>query len=183
MVTDSPPEPPARLNADNARPRDGGGHFVRNIDTARRDAAIAEQRSRSWSWRAIAEHHGMAIPSCHEAYHRALAEVITPAGETARATELEKLDRLERSVLAVLERDHIVVQHGKVITDPVTGGPMSDDGPVVSAAATLMRIGESRRKLLGLDAPATAVVDSTVRYEVVGLDATPAVESAVTVDG
>ena len=61
------------------------------------------------------------------------------------------------------------MQHGKVITDPATGGAMLDDGPVVSAAATLMRIGESRRKLLGLDAPATAVVDSTVRYEVVGV--------------
>ena len=142
---------------------------MRSIDTARRDAVIAEQRSRSWSWRTIAEHHGMAISSCYEAYQRALAEVITPAAETVRSTELEKLDRLERSVLAVLERDHIVVQHGKVITDPATGGPMSDDGPVVSAAATLMRIGESRRKLLGLDAPATAVVDSTVRYEIVGV--------------
>jgi hypothetical protein len=189
-VTDTPDSPTPdqgptepqtdRTQAERAadQSRSGDGKWARSLDTAKRDAAIAEDRSRSMSWRAIADKHGMAISSCHEAYHRALSEVITPAGEDARKTELEKLDRAEAKVLEVLERRHLTVSHGRVIRLAVDGEdgpgePLEDDGPIMQAAATLIRISESRRKLLGLDAPAQVVTDSTVRYEVTGLDAAP----------
>jgi hypothetical protein len=45
-----------------------------------------------------------------------------------------------------------------------------DDGPVLSAIDRLVRISESRRKLLGLDQPAKMNVSGGLTYEVVGID-------------
>jgi hypothetical protein len=47
---------------------------------------------------------------------------------------------------------------------------MQDDGPVLSAIDRIVRISESRRKLLGLDQPAKTQVSGGVTYEVVGIN-------------
>lgn len=84
--------------------------------------------------------------------------------------ELERLDRLYTKVERILDKFHVTVQFGKVIT--VDGGPLEDDGPVLAAVDRLVKIedarrrnGERRAKLLGLDAA------QRVSMEVVTLDA------------
>ena len=142
---------------------------MRSIQTAERDAEAARLRSRSMSYRQIAAALGIDVAAAHAAVQRALHDTLAePAGDV-RALELEKLDRAERAVLAVLERRHLTVSHGKVIS--VGGEPLEDDAPVLAAADRLVRISESRRKLLGLDSPVKVNLSGGVKYEVVGVDA------------
>ena len=61
--------------------------------------------------------------------------------------ELERLDDLERRAREVM-----------------------NDGRVLLAIDRLLRIGERRAKLLGLDTPMPAQAGVAVRYEVVGVD-------------
>lgn len=71
--------------------------------------------------------------------------------------ELERLTRLYAKVEKILDKFHVTVQFGKVIT--IDGEPLEDDGPVLAAVDRLVKIedarrrnGERRAKLLGLDA-------------------------------
>lgn len=91
-----------------------------------------------------------------------------------RQLELDRLDALYLAVWAVLLRKHPYVSGGKVveITNEVTGekAQLMDDGPTLAAVDRLVRIGESRRKLLGLDAPVRVEASGTVRYVVDGVN-------------
>lgn len=88
------------------------------------------------------------------------------SAEALRELELERLDVVHRAATEVLERQHLTVSHGHVVRmgAPIikdgeaviaegAGEPVLDDGPKLAAIDRLVRIGESRRKLLGLDAP------------------------------
>lgn len=82
--------------------------------------------------------------------------------------ELQRLDALYDDILTVMERDHITVSNGRVVSLRNEDGlevPVPDDAPVLQAADRLLRIedarrrnGERRAKLLGLDAPQTLEV-------------------------
>lgn len=72
------------------------------------------------------------------------------------AMELERLDAAQQVVVAVLEANHMLVADGRVVR--VDGKPLPDSGPVLAAVRELRQISESRRKLLGLDAPTKATV-------------------------
>ncbi|AVH59996.1 MULTISPECIES: hypothetical protein [Streptomyces] len=72
--------------------------------------------------------------------------------------ELVRLSELEARAKQVLDRHHITVNNGRVIS--IDGEPLQDDGPVLAAIDRLIKIedarrknNESQRKLLGLDAP------------------------------
>lgn len=163
MSDDTPPDDEA------TRTRDGKGRYDTNPEIAKRRAEAARLRSRSLTYRQIAEHLGISVSQAHDDVRAALKEILTEPAEDVRKMELEKLDRAEAAVLAVLEAHHVTVSHGRLILDG-DELPIPDHGPVLQAATALVRLSESRRKLLGLDAPAQVVTDSTVRYEVVGVD-------------
>lgn len=83
-------------------------------------------------------------------------------------SELERLTRLYAKVERILDKFHVTVQFGKVIT--VDGAPLEDDSPALAAVDRLIRIEDARRrnserrsKLLGLDA--------AQKFEVLTLDA------------
>jgi len=90
--------------------------------------------------------------------------------------ECERLDALQLEALQVLQTKHVMISNGAVVRvhvkdekgnlqfDPSTGLPLSvpleDDGPKLAAIDRLVKIQESRRKLLGLDKPTkTALTD------------------------
>lgn len=72
------------------------------------------------------------------------------------AMELERLDAAQQVVIGILEANHLLVADGRVVR--VDGAPLPDAGPVLAAIREFRQISESRRKLLGLDAPAKATV-------------------------
>lgn len=139
------------------------GQFVRTADTAERDAEAARLRARGRSYLAIATELGYVDHAgARKAVQRALVAIVAEPAEEVRALQLEQLDRLTAAALAVLERNHVTVSHGRIIRDD-EDKPLLDDGPVLTAIDRLLKIQERRAKLLGLDAPA--------RHEVVTLDA------------
>lgn len=122
-------------------------------------AAAVGYKNRGDAWRAVQE--------CREAVKRA-------AGAELIASEASLLDDQFATAMAILERDHVVVSHGKVITmvDPETREekPLLDDGPKLAALREMRAIRESYRKLFGVDQPTQVAVSGAVRYEVVGVD-------------
>jgi DNA-binding CsgD family transcriptional regulator len=163
--------------------RDGNGQFVRTVETAERDARAARLRSEGKSYRAIAAELGVDVHTAHTAVQQAMAEIVAEPAAAAIAFELERLDAelvrlddLYGKVVAVLEREHVTVSQGRVVTTD-DGSTVPDDDWILKAVDRLVKIdesrrrnGESRRRLLGLDQPAKMAVSGGLTYEVVGID-------------
>ena len=99
----------------------------------------------------------------------ALKTIIIDNVEDLRKVESQKLDRLEKEVMAVLHAFHPLVSAGEVVRDtiddengmplldPETGKfktyKLKDAGPVLAAVAKAISVMERRAKMLGLDMP------------------------------
>lgn len=131
-----------------ARPRYTNAHF------ADEQRACWNLRLRGLSIRQIAAQLGMS-KSTVELRLRAEFEEYRQDSATMREQwiqlELERLDAAMAAVIAVLEANHLTISEGHVVR--IDGQPIQDYGPVLAATDRLVRISESRRKLLGLDAP------------------------------
>ncbi|MFI1472047.1 hypothetical protein [Streptomyces wuyuanensis] len=162
--------------------RGANGQWLATVETAERQAKAAELRSRGLTYRKIADELGVDVRQAHDDVRAAMRAIVEKpakdvlAMELARLdSELDKLNALEESVQAVLKRKHFTISHGKIIY--LGENPLEDDAPILMAVDRLVRIeesrrknGESRRKLLGLDAPVKAQVSGGVTYEIVGVD-------------
>lgn len=124
--------------------------------TARQVEAL-QLRGNGRSYAEIGQALGITKQAAHKLVTRALDATLRETAEQTRLLELDCLDRLTTEAVAVLGRFHYVVQGGEIIKDD-DGQPLRDDGPVLAAVGQLVRLGESRRKLLGIDAPAQARV-------------------------
>lgn len=142
----------------------------------RRTEAIA-MRNNGHTWDEIAEalgysDAGAACKDVTRALDAYLAQQ-SAAVEELRARELAELDAIRDKVVEVMNSRHLVVQGGKVVRDSVdgeAGEPLEDTGPVLAAVDRLIRIGERRAKLLGLDAPVKVDAGMQVSYNIVGVD-------------
>lgn len=145
----------------NARPHDGKGRFTRTLSTAQREAEAARLRSRGWSYQRIADEVGYSNKGdAHHAVQKVLRDTVQEPGDELRALELTRLDTLYVAATEVLEREHITVSNGRVVSAS-NGAPLVDDAPVLQAIDRLLKIQERRSKLLGLDAPVKRDVSLT----------------------
>jgi hypothetical protein len=151
------------------RTRDGKGRFDRDPNTVKRDAEAAALRAKSMSYKKIGEALGMSTSSAHEAVQRSLTDTLAEPAANLRQLEREKLDRLEQLVHAELERQHFVIANGKIMY--IGEEPLHDTGAVLACVDRLVKISESRRKLLGLDSATKVDVSGGVKYEIVGVSA------------
>jgi hypothetical protein len=175
----------------HARPRGDQARFIRSPETARRDAEACDLRAKGWPYRRIAAHFGIDVRTAHNAVQNALRDIIKEPAEAVRQMELDRLDAeldrlngLEDAVREVLERHHVTVSNGQIVR--LDGEPLLDDAPVLQAADRLLRIeeqrrknGESRRKLLGLDAPSRVSVEA----ETLGREIGKLLDAALGPDG
>jgi hypothetical protein len=177
-VTTTPEPTPETddIHAHLRRDRDGAGRFVRGLDTVRRDAAAADYLADhpGTTYEQLAERFGYSHRSdARHAILRAKRDIVRPAVTKLIDTESAELDALYTEACAILQRNHVTVSHGRVITwlNPDTGAeePLQDDGPRLQAIQVALRVRESYRKLLGLDQPAKTEVSGAVKYEVVGV--------------
>ncbi|WP_158694398.1 hypothetical protein [Streptomyces canus] len=163
------PQPPGQ-------PRDASNQFASTITQDERAASAARLKAANprMTYQQIADQLGYsdkgnawrAIQKCRQA-------VLRQAGAELVASQAAQLDNMFVAAMEVLERDHVVVSHGKVITMPDEDGterPLVDDGPKLAAIREMRAINESYRKLLGVDQPQQVAVSGSVRYEVVGVD-------------
>ncbi|MEV0526036.1 hypothetical protein AB0I66_21605 [Streptomyces sp. NPDC050439] len=164
-VPAGPPPPPGSA-------RDARGHFITTIEHEQRAAAAAQMKADNprMSYQQIAEATGYRNRGdCWRAIEKCRKAVLQTAGAELIATEAAQLDDLFVAALEVLERDHVVVSHGKVVAG-ADGTPLLDDGPKLAAIREMRAIRESYRKLTGADAAQKVNVAGAVRYEVVGVD-------------
>lgn len=134
--------------------RGQNGKFIRSLDTAQRDAEAARLRMLGVPLREISARLGFKTPSAAwKAIRRAIDAAPAEAGAALRQLEVEKLDGLERLMWATIGKKRHLAQNGKVVLDPETSEPVTDDTPVFHATDKLLRIADRRAKLLGLDAP------------------------------
>ena len=130
-----------------ARPRD--------IETREQDARAVDLRRKGLSYPQIAENLGFsAKSSAYEAVKRGLKDLYQEDVDGQRMLELDRLDDMLRVLYRVaMARHRAAGRDGKLLTDE-NGNPVFDDAITVQAALAVVKLSESRRKLLGLDAPA-----------------------------
>jgi transposase len=117
-----------------------------------REARALELRRNGASYPQIAERLGISDTGARKIVKRVLTRYAAEAAPEVRKLELERLDQYQVAVLAVLRREHHVVQGGKIVLDS-QGQAVRDDGPTMAAVRTLLDIQQRRARLLGLDAP------------------------------
>ena len=127
--------------------RDSGGSFVRTLATAEDDAEAARMRSAGFSYREIAKAANCSASAAHDRVQRALAAVPMEAVRELRQVELARMDDLVKQASGILLREHPMISHGRLIAG------VFDVRPKLLAIQALLRISESRRRLLGLDEP------------------------------
>lgn len=94
------------------------------------------------------------------ALKRAEKRILSKSLDAYVATEMAKLDQISLRLIGILSRRHVVVSGGKIVYDngdPLTGRqpePLADDSIEMKALAELVRVSESKRRLLGMDAAA-----------------------------
>lgn len=129
------------------------------VDAADLDARALDLRRSGATYRQIAQQLGISPATAFKRVTRGLDRTRREPADALRELEAERLDQLQIAVTRVLHRQHVIVQGGKIVKDD-NDQPLIDDGPTLAAANSLVRVQESRRKLLGLDeqAPAEQVV-------------------------
>lgn len=144
-----------------------GSPPAKRADVAvRREQAIQMSLAGS-NWQTIADTLGYASKgAAHTDVTRALKERRESLGlkvDELREREDARLNAALATVWQILESRHPFVQGGKVVTDDL-GVPLLDVGPNLAAAAQVVRLSESLRKLHGLDAPARVSISGTVQH-------------------
>jgi hypothetical protein len=142
------------------RQRGRAGRFAESLDTVDRDAAAFKLRARFRTYEDIARELGFYDGShARRAIKRHSESIIKPAVEEYRREMDSQLDEMQQAAIEVLERRHYTISNGAPVylgdpNDPdAKGDPLEDDGPVLAAIATILRVQERRAKLWGLDAP------------------------------
>lgn len=142
---------------------------------AQRRQRALELEASGWSRAEIAAELGITEPHLAVDLQRARDYYIkmqTAPIEELRARELASLDKALKVVNEVLERQHLRVNDGKVVQHNIGTDEepewvdIYDDSPNLMAADRVVKISESRRKLLGQDAPSKVetTMGGTVEY-------------------
>lgn len=159
------------------RVRGGHGRYDRNPDVVARAAQAATLRAQSLTYQQIADRLGYSSKAkAWEAVQQVLADTVAEPAEAVRTFELEKLDALERRYLDIIERNTTAYDAtAEVAREQEDGAPVYASEAelmrvTIAAQAGLLRVSESRRKFLGLDAPTKVDVGTTVTYRIDGVD-------------
>ena len=124
----------------------------RDILTVEQDTRAAHLRAQGRTYPQIAAELGCAVSTAYTGVQRALASVPVEAVGELRRVECDRLDAVIARLWDVVAAEHPFISNGRRFDD------VQDAGPVISALAGIVRASESKRKLLGLDAPARQMV-------------------------
>ncbi len=124
----------------------------------RRDREAARLKAMNWDLLDIAEHLRLTDSETGEpdpkraaaAVRRGLAMVHQFTVDEKRTEQLHSLEMMKKHLWESLDREHILVQQGKVIFHD--GVPMEDRRFTLETMDRIVRIEERQAKLLGLDA-------------------------------
>lgn len=146
------------------RQRDGKGRYLEHPGSAERDAEALRLRSRGRTFQEISDALGYGGEgNAHNAIKRRVAALQQEHADEVYAQQIENLGNMRRAVYEVLEKNHVVVQQGKIIMTPLFD-PLIDYKPVLEAVDRLLKIEDRFAKLHNLDQH-TVKVDVTVQNE------------------
>lgn len=148
------------------RPNSLGTQFHRTIDTARKDAHMAELRAQGLNYREIALAMDTAVSTVHRSVQRAIRDVPVEAVGDLRQihgdqldADYAKLNYLDEIAAEILTRNHYIVSEGHLVKGPDKTA-LVDSKPILDALNSLRANAEARRKnreshrkLFGVDAP------------------------------
>ena len=146
----------------------------KTIDDAEDEARAARLRASGMSYSQIAAEMGCSESTAHGRVWRAIRSAPVEDGTQLRDLELARLDALTAKAWTVLVADHPLVSNGRKFPE------LQDSAPVLAAIRELRHLSESRRKLLGLDAPVkhdvkvSDALDADIERLVAELAGTPA---------
>lgn len=171
------------------------------INAAERRANVVALRRQRLSFEAIGQRLGVTKQRAWTIYQEAVASVPVAGVELHRLEMLEQLDEAEAAVLAVLHGTHVVVSNGHVVSEivghfplfdeetgnehpkagePIYGEPLTDHGPILDAARTLVAIQARKAKLTGSDAAVKTELTQTITSYQVDLGDGDAAKAALT---
>jgi hypothetical protein len=139
--------------------RDGRGRYTRTLERAERDAYAAKLRAQHWTYKQIAEELGIDRTGAIRAVRNALRDACLGPAKELVEMEASRLEAMYDEVLDILQADHVMVSHGRVVYDQ-DGNPLPDYDIKLRAVDRALRARESFRRLFGLDQPTK--VDATV---------------------
>lgn len=144
---------------------------------AERDERAARMAATGSTYDQIAAACGFkSKQAAHAAVKRVLEDRrkrLALAGDALIAREEEVIGAALAKAREIMEAEHLAHGNGRIVRREIERPDGSvelvdviDSGPNLAAAAALVRFSESRRKLLGLDAPSktNATVESTINY-------------------
>lgn len=142
---------------------------------AERREATVRLSVKGWSYERIYREGGLGHNNTQSVYRdikAALKQRVERqdlAVDEWRQKELALIDIALAKANEILESVHLAVANGRVVQRENDVGEYTDvidQGPNLAAAQALIRMSESRRKLLGTDAPAKVQqqVESTISY-------------------
>jgi transposase len=114
----------------------------------------------------LAEHFGVSITTVKRRLSGFFPEKPVVALEAYRQRELESLESLEDEAMRLMNETTYVVDKGAVVAHPKTGEPLVDLSNKFQAIETIRKLIESKRKLLGLDAPVKTEVTHNTGVEI-----------------
>jgi predicted DNA-binding protein YlxM (UPF0122 family) len=155
------------------------GKPARDLALAEQDAKIIKLKRQDLTFQEIADQLGISRAAAQRGFHRGVPRITEPAALEYRAEHLARLELLREVVMGILGTRHVSISNGEVVREvidvdadgnPVHGEAYEDDGAILSAAATLLKIDEREAKLLGLDSAKKIDMSGTITYELVGID-------------
>jgi hypothetical protein len=144
-----------------------------------REAVIVRLKREGLTFDEIGQRFGVSKQVVHRQFHRAIRRGLTVQVDAYRDEQLARIEAAREVVMDVLHARHVVVSNGHVVSEitgqdaegkPIYGEPLVDDGPVLAAVDRLVKLDDQEARLLGLYAAAKVETDTTLRYEVVGVD-------------
>lgn len=174
---------------------------AQRITAAERRAKVVALRRQRLSFEQIGHELRVTRQRAWAIYQDAVASVPVADVELHRLEMLEQLDEAERAVLAVLHANHVMVSNGHVVSEivdhfplfdeatgephpkggePIYGDPLTDHGPILDAARTLVALQARKAKLVGADAAVKTELNQTITSYQVDLGDGDAAKAALT---
>lgn len=126
------------------------------------------QRDFGYSKEKVAEVMGISNVYAGKLIKKGITAIFRGETEDMVTMALARLDEQYRTVMEILNSQHLIVNNGEVVTDYIRDPdtqqplefdgarirvPLKDKGPALAAIDRLLKIEERRAKLLGLDKP------------------------------
>jgi hypothetical protein len=146
-------------NPNGHKGRNGSGQFTKSLEGAQRDAHAARLHADGASYNEIAAELGIHKSQAIRAVQRAVRAVVKGPAEDVLKLHTDRLEYAFTKMVEIMEADHVVVSHGKIITDE-QGNPLRDHGPVIAATREARQLLDSFRVMMGYNQPVK--VDATV---------------------